>query len=107
MGNEVIQETGEATGFLLAPDNRGKPITVIGTKDHSQRLRRDLHPASPELAWRARSSPTSAVAWRLRAHRARYAKVWEFRPSGPHAARTPFTSGTKDHPRNSASASIF
>ena len=32
MGNEVIQETGEATGFLLAPDNRGKPITVIGTK---------------------------------------------------------------------------
>src|ERR1700759_4101263 len=27
----VIQPTGEATGFIPAPDNRGKPITVIGT----------------------------------------------------------------------------
>src|SRR2546426_4940546 len=32
MGSETIQETGEATGFLPAPDNKGKPITVIGTK---------------------------------------------------------------------------
>jgi len=28
----MIQETGEATGFIPAPDNQGKPITVIGTK---------------------------------------------------------------------------
>src|SRR3569833_838951 len=27
----VIQETGEATGFIPAPGNQGKPITVIGT----------------------------------------------------------------------------
>ena len=27
----VIQPTGEATGFIPAPDNKGKPITVIGT----------------------------------------------------------------------------
>jgi tRNA-splicing ligase RtcB (3'-phosphate/5'-hydroxy nucleic acid ligase) len=26
-----IQSTGEATGFIPAPDNKGKPITVIGT----------------------------------------------------------------------------
>jgi tRNA-splicing ligase RtcB len=32
MGSETIQETGEATGFLPAPDNKGKPITVIGTE---------------------------------------------------------------------------
>ena len=28
----MIQETGEATGFIPALDNNGKPITVIGTK---------------------------------------------------------------------------
>ena len=27
----VIQSTGEATGFIPAPGNQGKPITVIGT----------------------------------------------------------------------------
>src|SRR3954464_5742239 len=27
----VIQATGEATGFIPAPGNQGKPITVIGT----------------------------------------------------------------------------
>ena len=27
----VIQPTGEATGFIPAPDSKGKPITVIGT----------------------------------------------------------------------------
>src|ERR1700678_4016536 len=27
----VIQPTGEATGFIPAPGNHGKPITVIGT----------------------------------------------------------------------------
>src|SRR5436190_14828297 len=27
----VIQLTGEATGFIPAPGNKGKPITVIGT----------------------------------------------------------------------------
>src|SRR5450432_2339727 len=27
----VIQPTGEATGFIPAPGNQGKPITVIGT----------------------------------------------------------------------------
>src|SRR5690349_5923630 len=32
MGSGDIQETGEATGFIPAPDNRGKPITVIGTR---------------------------------------------------------------------------
>lgn len=26
-----IQPTGEATGFIPAPGNHGKPITVIGT----------------------------------------------------------------------------
>jgi hypothetical protein len=30
--NEVgFQPTGEATGFIPAPGNNGKPITVIGT----------------------------------------------------------------------------
>jgi tRNA-splicing ligase RtcB (3'-phosphate/5'-hydroxy nucleic acid ligase) len=29
--NAVIQETGEATAIIPAPENRGKPITVIGT----------------------------------------------------------------------------
>src|SRR5712675_1162807 len=29
--NTQIQSTGEATGFIPAPDNHGKPITVIGT----------------------------------------------------------------------------
>src|SRR4026209_2583483 len=28
----TIQDTGEATGFIPAPDDKGKPITVIGTK---------------------------------------------------------------------------
>src|SRR3954451_3926858 len=28
----AIQATGEATGFLPAPGDKGKPITVIGTK---------------------------------------------------------------------------
>src|SRR6201996_8559223 len=28
----LIQATGEATGFIPAPGNQGKPITVIGTK---------------------------------------------------------------------------
>lgn len=32
MANETIQETGEATGFIPAPGDKGKPITVIGTK---------------------------------------------------------------------------
>ena len=27
----VIQPTGEATGFIPAPGDKGKPITVIGT----------------------------------------------------------------------------
>ena len=27
----AIQPTGEATGFIPAPGNHGKPITVIGT----------------------------------------------------------------------------
>ena len=27
----IIQATGEATGFIPAPGNNGKPITVIGT----------------------------------------------------------------------------
>src|SRR5882724_3367769 len=31
VSNEVIHSTGEATGFIPAPDNKGKPITVIGT----------------------------------------------------------------------------
>src|SRR5687767_12159650 len=30
--NPTIQSTGEATGFIPAPDDRGKPITVIGTQ---------------------------------------------------------------------------
>jgi tRNA-splicing ligase RtcB (3'-phosphate/5'-hydroxy nucleic acid ligase) len=29
---QMIQVTGEATGFIPAPENKGKPITVIGTK---------------------------------------------------------------------------
>jgi tRNA-splicing ligase RtcB (3'-phosphate/5'-hydroxy nucleic acid ligase) len=29
--NAAIQETGEATAIIPAPENRGKPITVIGT----------------------------------------------------------------------------
>ncbi len=29
--SNIIQETGEATGFIPAPGDRGKPITVIGT----------------------------------------------------------------------------
>src|SRR5580698_8555362 len=29
--NTQIQSTGEATGFIPAPGNHGKPITVIGT----------------------------------------------------------------------------
>jgi tRNA-splicing ligase RtcB len=30
--NSVIQSTGEATGFIPAPNNQGKPITVIATR---------------------------------------------------------------------------
>jgi tRNA-splicing ligase RtcB len=30
--SQMIQATGEATGFIPAPENKGKPITVIGTK---------------------------------------------------------------------------
>ena len=29
--NSMIQKTGDATGFIPAPGNKGKPITVIGT----------------------------------------------------------------------------
>jgi tRNA-splicing ligase RtcB len=32
MSSAIIQETGEATGFIPAPADKGKPITVIGTK---------------------------------------------------------------------------
>ena len=28
----LVQSTGEATGFIPAWDNKGKPITVIGTE---------------------------------------------------------------------------
>ena len=28
----TITSTGEATGFIPAPENKGKPITVIGTE---------------------------------------------------------------------------
>jgi len=30
--NTIITSTGEATGFIPAPGNKGKPITVIGTE---------------------------------------------------------------------------
>ena len=32
MANDIIKETGDATAFIPAPDDKGKPITVIGTK---------------------------------------------------------------------------
>src|SRR5258705_13466628 len=31
ISNALIRATGEATGFIPAPGNRGKPITVVGT----------------------------------------------------------------------------
>ena len=31
VSNELIRSTGEATGFIPAPGDKGKPITVIGT----------------------------------------------------------------------------
>lgn len=53
MNNAAINVTGEATGFLPARDNKGKPITVIGT----EAIRRGFDDKCIEQALNSRSAP--------------------------------------------------
>lgn len=49
----IIQSTGEATGFIPAPGNKGKPITVIGTAT----IRESLDARCLEQALNSRGAP--------------------------------------------------
>ena len=49
-----IHATGEATGFIPAPDNKGKPITVIGTNS----IRAGFDATCLQQALNARSAPS-------------------------------------------------
>src|SRR5690348_15217148 len=51
--SQMIQATGEATGFIPAPGDKGKPITVIGTKA----IRRTFDDKCIEQALNSRSAP--------------------------------------------------
>src|SRR5262245_9073973 len=48
-----VQPTGEATGFIPAPGNKGKPITVIGT----QAIRESFDAKCIEQALNSRGAP--------------------------------------------------
>src|SRR4051794_12233469 len=51
--SQMIQATGEATGFIPAPGDKGKPITVIGTKA----IRRTFDDRCIEQALNSRGAP--------------------------------------------------
>lgn len=51
--NTTITSTGEATGFIPAPDNKGKPITVIGT----EAIRNGFDPGCIQQALNSRGAP--------------------------------------------------
>src|SRR3954464_15338388 len=51
--SQMIQVTGEATGFIPAPGDKGKPITVIGTKA----IRRTFDDKCIEQALNSRGAP--------------------------------------------------
>jgi tRNA-splicing ligase RtcB len=53
MNSQMIQATGEATGFIPAPENKGKPITVIGT----EAIRRTFDDKCIEQALNSRGAP--------------------------------------------------
>jgi tRNA-splicing ligase RtcB len=53
MNNEMIQRTGEATGFLPARDSQGKPITVIAT----EAIQQTFDAKCLEQALNSRSAP--------------------------------------------------
>src|SRR5215813_6251421 len=51
--SKQIHVTGEATGFIAAPDDKGKPITVIGTNS----IRAGFDASCLQQALNARSAP--------------------------------------------------
>src|SRR5215813_9649598 len=51
--SKQIHVTGEATGFIAAPDDKGKPITVIGTNS----IRAGFDATCLQQALNARSAP--------------------------------------------------
>src|ERR1700679_2421598 len=51
--NTQITSTGEATGFIPAPESKGKPITVIGT----EAIRNGFDPGCIEQALNSRGAP--------------------------------------------------
>src|ERR1700704_1032759 len=53
LSSSIIRETGEATGFIPAPGDRGKPITVIGTA----RIRETFDSKCLEQALNSRGAP--------------------------------------------------
>jgi hypothetical protein len=53
MSNIQITSTGEATGFIPAPENKGKPITVIGT----EAIRNGFDPGCIQQALNSRGAP--------------------------------------------------
>jgi tRNA-splicing ligase RtcB (3'-phosphate/5'-hydroxy nucleic acid ligase) len=53
MSQPEITSTGEATGFIPAPENRGKPITVIGT----EAIRNGFDPGCIQQALNSRGAP--------------------------------------------------
>src|SRR5882724_7197982 len=53
VSNEVIHSTGEATGFIPAPGDKGKPITVIATAA----IRETFDSKCIEQALNSRSAP--------------------------------------------------
>jgi hypothetical protein len=44
-----IQVTGEATGFIPAPGDKGKPITVIGTNTIRASCCASMVPGGPKM----------------------------------------------------------
>jgi tRNA-splicing ligase RtcB len=52
-----IQPTGEATGFIPVPGDKGKPITVIG----SAAIRETFDAKCIEQALNSRDAPASAI----------------------------------------------
>src|ERR1700679_2127843 len=51
--NTQITSTGEATGFIPAPESKGKPITVIGT----EAIRNGFDPGCIQQALNSRGAP--------------------------------------------------
>src|SRR5262245_56660914 len=81
MTSDLMQATGEATAFIPAPDDKGKPITVIGT----QVIRDAFDATCIEQALNSRGAPgVTDLVLNPDAHAGYGAPVGCVRVSPPH-----------------------